>query len=101
VFLLSYVLTAREITLVDSLSTLLYTERFGEFENRLRTLKGDMDPFVWSVLKLAYLQIYMSDNNTDYRYDEFVSLLDSLIEVYDRKRNKSTFPYRGLRPEEE
>ncbi len=89
-FLLSYVLTTKEIALIDSLSTLLYTERFGEFESRIRNLKGSMDPFVWSALKLAYLQIYMSDNNTDYRYDEFVSLLDSLIETYDRKRNKST-----------
>ncbi len=88
--LLAYVLTQQEIETIDSLSYLLYTERFSELERSLKSLKGKMDPFLWSVLKLAYLQLYMSDNDTDYRYGEFVSLMDSLISAYDRKPNKST-----------
>ncbi len=90
VFLLAYVLTRSEVEMIDSLSHLLYTERFSEFERSLRTLKGRMDPLLWSVLKLAYLQLYMSDNDTDYRYGEFVSLMDSIVSAYGRKPQKST-----------
>ncbi len=90
VFLLAYVLTRSEVEMIDSLSQLLYTERFSEFERSLRTLKGRMDPLLWSVLKLAYLQLYMSDNDTDYRYGEFVSLMDSIVSAYGRKPQKST-----------
>ena len=88
--LVAYVLTGAEVEAIDSLSRLLYTERFAEFERSLKALKGKMDPFLWSVLKLAYLQLYMSDNDTDYRYGEFVSLMDSLISAYGRKPRKST-----------
>ncbi len=83
-FLLAYVLSEWEMSKVDTFTFLLYTERFDRAEDYLRGLKGEMDPLLSSVLKMALIYLYMSDNNTDYRYDEFTGLLGRIAENQPR-----------------
>ncbi|NPB03161.1 MAG: hypothetical protein GXO39_01935 [Thermotogae bacterium] len=85
---LGYVFTPTEVALIDTFSTHLYNERFSEVRGFLTRTKDRTDPLLYKVLKLAYLQLYMSDNNTDYGYDEFVSLLNDITSKYSSRTLK-------------
>jgi len=78
-----------EIKAVDSLSKLLYNERFEDFEASLRGFTGKLDGNLLRCLKLAFLELYMTDNLTEYRREEFLALLDTLVSLpQDNLRNK-------------
>jgi len=87
VFLVGYIFTPWEVAQIDTFSSLLYTEKFRKVEERLRYLEGRMDPLILGVMRLAYYQLYMSDNNTERYYDEFVSLMDELRGRYAKPKS--------------
>lgn len=82
ILILSVIFTDYEISVIDTLSALIYNEDFSGFERKLKYYyNNDVDTNILRCLKLAYLELYMMDNSTDYRYDEFVSLLDTLMNI--------------------
>ncbi len=92
ILLLSFVFTDYEISVIDTLSILLYNENFSGFERKLRYYYDiGVDENILRCLKLAYLELYMTDNSTDYRYDEFVSLLDTLMNIKGKTLRERLF----------
>ncbi len=88
IFIIS-VFNSYEIKVVDSLSRLLYNEMFEEFEGSIKNLEGKVDKNILRCLRLAYLELYMTDNLTEHRKEEFLALLDTLISLpQDNLRNK-------------
>ena len=80
-----------EIKVVDSLSKLLYNEMFEEFESSLKNLRGKVDENLLRVLNLAFLELYMTDNLTDRRMDEFLALLDTLVSLPQNNLKNKVF----------
>jgi len=78
-----------EIEVVSELSKLLYNEMFQEFEESLKNLRGKVDENILRCLKLAFLELYMTDNLTEHRQEEFLALLDTINSLpEDKLRNK-------------
>lgn len=86
---LSFIFSQYEISIIDTLTKMLYNERFDEFESSLKRFYGKVDINILRCIKLGFLELYMTDNSTDYRYGEFVKLLDTLINLpQNSTRNK-------------
>lgn len=87
--LLNFIFSEYEISVIDTLSKMLYNEMFDEFESSLKGFYGKIDTNILRCIKLGFLELYMTDNSTDYRYEEFVSLLDTLMNIPQNNiRNK-------------
>lgn len=86
---LSFIFSQYEISVIDTLTNMLYNERFDEFENSLKRFYGEVDTNILRCIKLGFLELYMTDNSTDYRYGEFVALMDTLVNLpQNNTRNK-------------
>lgn len=86
---LSFIFSQYEISIIDTLTNMLYNESFDEFESSLKMFYGKVDTNILRCIKLGFLELYMTDNSTDYRYGEFVALLDTLMNLpQNNTRNK-------------